>query len=160
MTNYLEISSSCVLQIQAGDPRPCRWLLLCTAEGFVVSVMGYPTKHSFTAVRLPFARPSVSFIHKGIRRFWALRVCFCLSSGEGLLVRRSAFVRLATIGQSKEKFDLLIVEDIQLLPLAFELKGEGKILDAREYYPRQNEGELWFELFEKKRRGCNPAKTI
>jgi glycosyltransferase involved in cell wall biosynthesis len=52
-----------------------------------------------------------------------------------------------------KRFDLLIVENLQLLPLAMKVKGEAKVLfDAREYYPKEFEGKLWFEILEKKRR--------
>jgi glycosyltransferase involved in cell wall biosynthesis len=48
-----------------------------------------------------------------------------------------------------DKFDLIISHDIVLLPLAFALKKQSKILfDAREYYPRQFEDRfIWRLLF-------------
>jgi len=47
-------------------------------------------------------------------------------------------------------FDLIIANDIESLPLAYELKGEAKLLfDAHEYSPRQFEDKLiWRILFQ------------
>ena len=54
---------------------------------------------------------------------------------------------------SKLKFDIILVEDLQLLPLAMEICQNSPIIfDVREYYPSQNEDSLIFNLFEKKER--------
>jgi glycosyltransferase involved in cell wall biosynthesis len=45
-------------------------------------------------------------------------------------------------------FDLVIANDVETLPLAFELKGEGKVLfDAHEYAPRHFENNLMWRIF-------------
>lgn len=47
----------------------------------------------------------------------------------------------------QETYDLVIVHDIELLPLAVKLKRKGRLLfDAREYYPRQFEDRLVWRL--------------
>lgn len=48
-----------------------------------------------------------------------------------------------------ESFDLIIANDIETLPLAFQLKGRNaKILfDAHEYAPRHFEDKLWWRVF-------------
>lgn len=47
----------------------------------------------------------------------------------------------------QETYDLVIVHDIELLPLAVQLKKTGRLLfDAREYYPRQFEDRLVWRL--------------
>lgn len=50
----------------------------------------------------------------------------------------------------KENFDLIIANDIECLPIAFEIKGNSKILfDAHEYFPRQFEDKFaWRILFQ------------
>ncbi len=137
------------------DPRPRRAAEFCSSQGFNVSVMGYPPRKRLpvkTYYPLPFPLPGL--LNKIIRRLWGVAVAvmpfergrvFCEKKRFGLTRMKETI--------SGKRFDLLIVEDIQLLPLAFEVRGGGKILfDAREYYPRQNEGVLWFDLFEKPRR--------
>jgi hypothetical protein len=54
---------------------------------------------------------------------------------------------------SKLKFDIILVEDLQLLPLAMDICQNSPIIfDVREYYPSQGEDSLIFNLFEKKER--------
>lgn len=139
----------------SGNPRPRRVIELCHTLALDVSVMGYPlTQPFYLQKHFILPSPSPRLIHKILRRLWGMAGAllpfekgrfFCEGQRFGLTGAKNA-VR-------GEQFDLLIVEDLQLLPLAFEIKGNGKILfDAREYYPRQNEGELWFDLFERRRR--------
>lgn len=138
-----------------GDPRPRRAVELCTQLGFDVSVMGYPTGRTFALHSYyPLLSPSSSVLHKILRRLWGIVGILMPSERERVFCEKKRFgltgAKTALAGQ---RFDILIVEDLQLLPLAFEVRGDGKILfDAREYYPRQNEGDLWFDLFEKPRR--------
>lgn len=50
----------------------------------------------------------------------------------------------------KEKFDLIVVQDIEMLPLAIRLKKKNKskvLFDAREFYPREFENDLKFRIF-------------
>lgn len=47
-----------------------------------------------------------------------------------------------------ERFDTVVVEDIYLLPLAFDY-GNRVVMDAREYYPRVHESSLVFRLFQR-----------
>lgn len=52
--------------------------------------------------------------------------------------------------QIESKYDLIIVEDLYYLPLAFRKCGRSLvILDAREYYTREFEGNWHFDLIEK-----------
>ncbi len=49
---------------------------------------------------------------------------------------------------SKKSFDIIIANDVESLPLAFELKGNAKIIfDAHEYAPRHFEDRLIWRIF-------------
>ena len=49
---------------------------------------------------------------------------------------------------SRKRFHLIIVHDIDLLPLAVKIKDSARILfDAREYYPRQFEDKFFWRIF-------------
>ena len=49
---------------------------------------------------------------------------------------------------AQERFHLIIVHDIDLLPLALRIKNSARILlDAREYYPRQFEDRFLWRIF-------------
>lgn len=137
------------------DPRPKRAAELCLSLGFNVSVMGRPLKQPLAVnsyYELPDQPGKVS--SKVLRRLWCLAGNLLPFENWRVYCEKKRF-GLARAKKTLEghSFDVLTVEDLQLLPLAFEIKGQAKIIfDAREYYPRQNEGELWFDLFEKKRR--------
>ena len=139
----------------SGNPRPRRAAELCASLGFDVSVMGYPPRKPLP-VRYYFAlsSPSPYLFHKVARRLWGMAGALLPFEQGRIFCEKKRFgLTEANNTLAGESFDLLIVEDPQLLALAFKIKGKGKILfDAREYYPRQNEGELWFDLFEKRRR--------
>ncbi len=48
----------------------------------------------------------------------------------------------------KTKFDLIIANDIEALPLAFQIKGQAKLIfDAHEYAPRHFENKLSWRIF-------------
>jgi glycosyltransferase involved in cell wall biosynthesis len=52
------------------------------------------------------------------------------------------------IQKCKEPFDLIIANDVESLPLAFELKKNAKIIfDAHEYAPRHFEDKLMWRIF-------------
>jgi len=139
----------------SGDPRPLRAVELCVSLGFDVSVMGYPARKPLSVCScFTLPSPSPRLLRKVARRLWGMAGALLPFEQGRIFCEKKRFglteAKTKLCGQS---FDLLIVEDPQLLPFAFEIKRKGKILfDAREYYPRQNEGELWFDLFEKRRR--------
>lgn len=57
------------------------------------------------------------------------------------------YLPLKKIKKIKDKrFNLLIVEDILLLPIAFKIHDKNILFDAREYYLEQFEGELFFQV--------------
>lgn len=139
----------------SSSPRARRAAELCSSLGYDVSVMGRPRRTPFPVTSY-YTLPALSshILHKVMRRLWSLAIAFLPFERWRVYCEKQRFGMLgASELLCQEQFDLLIVEDIRLLPLAFEIKGDAKILfDAREYYPRQNEGNLWFELFEKRRR--------
>ncbi|MEL0097869.1 MAG: glycosyltransferase, partial [Planctomycetaceae bacterium] len=50
-------------------------------------------------------------------------------------------------------FDLIVVQDLGLLPIALKYKKNARVIfDAREYYPAQNEEDRRFRLFERPER--------
>jgi len=141
----------------SSNPRPRRAIEMCRSLNMTVDVMSYPIMGSlefnehYAISRAPkaFFKRVIRFLCRLVLWFspwakvknWANDVYFGMSGVERKIKNRD--------------FDLLIVEDLQQLPLAFKIKGEAKVIfDAREYYPRQNEESLtfrWFEKFERMR---------
>lgn len=72
-------------------------------------------------------------------------------SGLLLLTRRYTQAYQLLYGQAislTQKFDLVVANDIEALPLAFQLKGDAKIVfDAHEYAPRHFENKLSWRIF-------------
>jgi hypothetical protein len=72
-------------------------------------------------------------------------------SGVLLLLRRYSSAYKLLYGQQisfDRSFDLIVANDIEALPLAFQLKGDAKILfDAHEYAPRHFENKLSWRIF-------------
>lgn len=139
----------------SGNPRPKRVIELCLKLGMDVSVLSLPPKKAIENVRYFRTRSlSKSIPQKLMRKIYGLAVSFYPSKNA------SDFLESCRLGfecawkeLSGGEFDILIVEDLQLLSLAFSVKGNARVIfDAREYYPRQNEGNLWFEMVEKRRR--------
>lgn len=139
----------------SGNPRPFRTIKLCRKMGFNVSVFGYPPQNELDIDSYyPLSIPQTKIFHKITRRIYGLIASFIPCPLVQTFVENRRFGIYNAKKMFKEKmFDLIIVEDLFLLPLAFDIKKRAKILfDAREYYPRQNEGNLWFNLIEKPRR--------
>lgn len=137
------------------NPRPKRAAELCLSLGLRVSVMGRPLSQPFS-VKSYYALPALprGIFSKILRSLWCVAGNLIPCEKWRIYCEKKRFALTdAEESLNGQSFDLLIVEDLKLLPLAFAIKGDAKILfDAREYYPRQSEGELWFELFEKRRR--------
>ncbi|MCF4152419.1 glycosyltransferase [Dethiosulfovibrio sp. F2B] len=141
------------------DPRPRRIVELCVSMGLAVDVLGLPFKGKECAFpkiqrHLKLSPLGTGVQNKLLRRIWAL--CAAVSPVETLRCVFDSW-RFNFKGWSKklsdESFDLIVIEDLQLLPLAFQIKNGAKLIfDAREYYPKQNEESPWFNFAEKPRR--------
>ena len=140
----------------AGNPRPYRAIHLFAQHKYSVDTLSFkpskmlPVEQSYTIPALSRAIPN---------RLYRLSFS-CLQS---LLVNLGSFGKKLSLlcnakryGISKIKpslqvqpYDLILVEDLQLLPLAFDIKGSARIIfDAREFYTRQNEELLRFKILE------------
>jgi len=138
------------------DPRPHRVIDLCVRLGFDIAVLGYPPRTAFpVSFYFPISPPLLDFFHKVLRKLWIIIRSLSPSERWRVFCEKHYF-NIANINKKtfdRNVFDFLIIEDLNLLPIAFEIKKKEKIIfDAREYYPSQNEGDLWFDLFEKSRR--------
>jgi len=139
----------------SSNPRPKRMIEFLQSLNIGVDVLSYPSKEKVTTGR----HYSVSiwpktFLKRLIR--FSVRLFLWLIPGNSIKNwANNQYYGVSTINKALHKhyYDLIIVEDLQLLPLAFEIKNNAKIIfDAREYYPKQNEESLVFRLFEKPER--------
>ncbi len=140
----------------SGNPRPRRVIELCISLGYDVSVIGFSPRKPFAgASHYTFPAPSLKLYQKLKRRLCAIATSLMPSTKIGHYLERCRFSFYYAAGTLLEGklFDLIFVENLEILPLAFEFKNNAKIVfDAREYYPKEFEGDLWFDLFEEKRK--------
>lgn len=141
----------------AENPRPRRAIELCLSMGMSVSVLSYSPKGHFPFEVDSFfvlSSLSYSFFAKLMRRILALLIMACPFESYKNFFES---LRLGFHGLKgslcHNDFDVVITENLYLLPLVFAVKGKTKVLfDAREYYPKQNEESVWFNFIEKSRR--------
>lgn len=140
----------------ADNPRPNRIIRLLNERGYSVDLLSYADSLELKIQNFYVLSPTdFSFFGKVLRLclmvITALVVKIIGNAGQ-LAVRLSDLrYKLFRIdGNIRNKnFEWIIVEDLQLLPLAFRICKNAKVLfDAREFYPRQNEENLLFRLLE------------
>ena len=139
----------------SGNPRPRRVISICKEMGLSVDVASHPLKNAldfdnyFLIKQLSRRFIKLLFYYFCKLNIWVFPVFFIKNLANNYCAGVSQLVKKITYNT----YDLLIVEDLQLLPLAFKMKGNASIIfDAREYYPRQKEDSLIFRLFEKPER--------
>jgi len=139
----------------SGNPRPKRMIKMLQSLNIDVDVLSYPPSGDMNVNKNHYVSlPSKTFITRFMR--FCVRL-FLWFSPTHILKNWANNKYYGVSNLDKEFFiydyDLIIVEDLQLLPIAFEIQNNAKIIfDAREYYPKQNEESWWFRLFEKHER--------
>lgn len=148
------------LLLHLGDPssdqRPRRMIELMQRQGFLVDLLSHSP-----------------IVPVQVREHFLIRSS---SLGENLLRRLLLYVRKCSVillsGKVKDwindqvfgtakfrpiiknrQYNLVIVEDLFMLPLAMSHKHNAQIVfDAREYYSRQNEESFWWRMLERPER--------
>jgi hypothetical protein len=92
---------------------------------------------------MQFPSPKMSFMQK------ALSSGFLLTgindTAYDILYPHRSFIRESV---ATSKFDVVIANDVETLPLAFEVPGNPKVIfDAHEYAPRHFEDKRWWRIF-------------
>lgn len=142
----------------ASNPRPRRTHALLVDTGYEVDLLSYATQLAPVGKVFQLARPD--------SLPWGVLARRALSLGH-LMLRRIVPVdafrdwlhlhRLGIAGWepvlAASSYDLIVVEDLYLLPLAQRVRGSARLVfDAREFYPRQNDENLWFRISERPER--------
>ncbi|MFA6127025.1 MAG: hypothetical protein WC699_06950 [Bacteroidales bacterium] len=145
------------------DPRPRRTVRLLNELHYRVDVLTYGHKASRT-VNKAYIIPSNGRRKKYARVMWFfLNKCIRIYEFAGLYlgiemdklyVNRFNLKRICC-DLKANSYSLIVVEDLDLLPVANFIRHLGNIVfDAREYYPKQNEENRWFRFVEAKRRNA------
>jgi len=131
-------------------------LQLLTEMGYAVDLLSYPTSEAHR-VRQHFVLPMgsggrVATLRRRARAITHLVLRKVLRIDRVLDDLNQARLGIAAFeNQLRERaYDLIVVQDIYMLSLALRIRGDARVVfDAREFYPRQNDENLWFRISEK-----------
>jgi len=148
------------LTYPSSDPRPLRYIRYLASKNFQVDLFSYPfdlRKEESVSSHYEISRHQYDLLSKIIRNLHEITPVLTrllpIKKLKDFLIT-SRYLLNAYIKQIKnESYELIVVQDILLLPFVFKVKNHAKIIfDAREYYPAQNEESLFFSMFEKPER--------
>lgn len=141
-----------------GNPRPNRIIRLLAENGFIVDLLAFPHSIGLPVRRtypltLPDKALHVRFLLLLYRVAAGIFAILCLNSFAEFIYELRHNLRKLDKSIPDKIYDIVIVEDIQLLPFAFRKFSKSQqtniVFDAREFYPKQNEEKWLFRLFEK-----------
>lgn len=129
----------------SGNPRPRRVIELCLSLGFRVDILSAPIHgdikyhNSYTIRKHDQTTPILKrYLHSLIVIFGILIFKINLSNRLRVLFHNYRFFLNNMDFIKKNSYDLIIVEELTLLPFAISNKRNSKVIfDAREYYPKQ-----------------------
>lgn len=136
------------------NPRPNRIINLLNEMGYVVDAVCHKPKTEVEVRKFFFfnynASSAVGIVFNRIRSHALYLVSFVLRLDRFLLWVNDFRLKIPPLKQSimENQYNLIVVENIELLPLAFHCRRDAKILfDAREYYTKEFESSCFFNLF-------------
>ena len=139
----------------SGNLRPSRMIHLLATSGFAVDVAGFPArKPGSLPVRHFFdiALPPGAFGSRVARKLARIGAALSVRTGKGAATAEGAMFRalgIAPAALDRSDYDLIVVENVQWLPLAFAAKPRAEVVfDAREFYTREFEGCPVFRLID------------
>ena len=138
------------------NPRPNRVVQLLDNSGYLVDVLGYAFNKS---TNLPvnklykLKKPSANL------RVRLLRLLFRSVASVAARLRLKSWAIHAMDFQlgllqiedvmEEQVYDLMIVENLELLPFAFRIRNDAKLIfDAREFYTKEFESSWFFKFFD------------
>ena len=123
-----------------GHPRPRRTIEMCADAGFRVDVLSHPGGGDLPIVHhFEIPRPCMRTHSRLLRNLPLILHLFSQVD--------SRRFEISKIGPelNQHPYDLVIVESLELLPLAMKIQGRAKVIfDAREFYPAQKEDSFLF----------------
>ena len=141
------------------DPRPRRNIEVCKKLNYNVDLVSYyPKDTTLKYDNLYLLKIKSTKFQDRFFRYFNLFLIFSLQkifSNNKILdyLNNKRFLLDILIGKVNKNYDFIIVEDLCLLPIAFKIKGNAKLIfDVREYYPKQLESSFFFRFLEQKER--------
>lgn len=133
------------------NPRPNRIINLLTQQGFEVDTVAYKSngdlKISNEYIIKELSLQNNERIKRLLLKIWRLII-------PSLSMKIRITEKLYNLAETRidfKKYDLIIVENIEMLPLAINNKLDAKVLcDLREFYPLEYENSFLFRILESK----------
>tara|TARA_Y100000768_G_scaffold302854_1_gene236760 strand:- start:23116 stop:24276 length:1161 start_codon:yes stop_codon:yes gene_type:complete len=151
----------------SSDPRPKRFIDFLNSNNYICDVYAYNAKSEViceTYFTKDNTYPSaIQSIIAKLKRYFLiiLRAFFTKESFKDFLNKAIHQTQDIKYIFSSNNYDLIIVEDLYILPAVIRHRKSGKIIfDAREYYTRQNEESVFFRIFEKSERARLCSKYL
>lgn len=141
-----------------GNPRPKRFIQLFQNLGWEISVVSSSLANTLNVdhqITLRSPRNALIRISRGLVRRLLSFARNAIQNDEMLDKVNDLVHGISGIDEmlKRDQFDIILVEDLFMLPLAFRIKGTAKIIfDAREFYPSQNEERFLWRLYERPER--------
>lgn len=144
----------------SGDPRPRRLIDLCNDLGYSVYLMSYsPNKEAIKYEQLFLIPKKEGPWFKNINRYIFLAYSVIIqkitknNAYLDYLNNKRFYLNKLDDKLQNHNFDLILIEDIQFLPIAYHIKKDTPIVfDVREYYPKQRENNFLFRNIERPER--------
>ena len=139
----------------SGDPRPRRMIDLLINDGYMVDLAGYNPAQELPVRKNFLIKQDITLFDRRrtqIILYLKRVMSFLYPIGTLNNWLNGMAYRILDLNRELDKFnyDLIVVEDLFLLPIAFKVRNKMKIIfDAREYYPLQNEERFLWRIFEK-----------
>lgn len=138
------------------SPRTIRFARHLRERGYHITVVSKPLTREFDCDSLILLRPAPRPTAPLIRRLpsYAYLAAFIPSDVlKDVINTYRHGLRGLGAALAANAFDLILVQDLALLPIALRQKKNARVIfDAREYYPAQNEEDRRFMVFEKPER--------
>ena len=138
----------------SGNPRPFRIIKLLNEIGYKVDAVCHKPREEISVKKYFFlnymASSSLGILYNRVRSFSLYLLAFFIRFDKFIIWVNDFRLKLSPLKQTiiQNRYNLIVVEHIELLPLAFYSKGDSKILlDAVEYYTKEFESSLYFKLF-------------
>lgn len=144
----------------SGDPRPKRFIEYYNSRNYIVSLASHELKKNNLKIKEHFViQNDNKYLNGKLLRYLFLLYTFFIR----LFFPNNKYLNYLSDFRynlnplepklKKLKFDIIQIEDLQLLPLAISICNSSPIIfDVREYYPLQGEDNIIFNIFEKRER--------
>ena len=144
----------------SGDPRPKRFIEYFNSKNYQIFLVSHELKNKKLNIQEHFLIDNKNnILNNKLLRYLFLSYTFLIRYffpvNKYLNYLSNLRYNLNSIDSKLRKlhFDLILVEDLQLLPLSMEIcQSTPVVFDVREYYPAQGEDSIIFNIFEKKER--------